>query len=132
MQHQTIIKLDTHPVILATLQNGFDFATDWPEGEQEIGHILSTHPGPLFLVSDIRGMTLSLDDLLAAASLGSRGQAPIWHHPKIRGVYFISDSTIIKMAAAGLNSPTFGNTKTRVFASVEEALADIEQAVATA
>jgi hypothetical protein len=130
METQTYTLLDSRPVLLSTLHSDFSLARDWAEGEQEIRRILEAHPEPLFLVSDTREFKLSLDDLIAAANLGSRGEDPIWHHPKMRGVYFISTSKLIELAGAGLNSPMFGNTVVKVFPTLEEVLADVESVMA--
>ncbi len=130
METQTYILLDSHPVLLSTLRSDFSLAKDWAEGEQEIRRIVEEHPEPLFLVSDTREWKLSLDDVIASANLGSRGEDPIWHHPKIRGVYFISTSKLVELAGAGLRSPVFGNTAVKVFPTLEEVLADVESVMA--
>ena len=132
MKNRTTVVLDTHPVILDTVLPEHNVMDELAESEQEIRHILDTHPEPLFLIFDIRQLRVLFDDLIAAASLTSRGQDPILRHPRIRGLYFVTDSAIIKMAAAGLNNTVFGNTKATVCATVEEALADIERVMAAA
>ena len=63
--------------------------------------------------------------LAAAANMGGRGEDAIWHHPKIRGVYFVSNSKMVELAAKGMNTPIFANTMIKVFETVEEALEDI-------
>ena len=132
MQTTTVTRLETHPAILATILSGFTVAHDWADGEAEIRRLLDASPEPLFLIDDVREMNMTFDDLVASASLGSRGQDPLWHHPKMRSVYFITGSKIIEAIAAGLNSPVFGNVHVKVFASVEEALQDIDQVTAAA
>jgi hypothetical protein len=132
MHHMTVTVMDMLPVLLNTIEADFSMADDWPWAEQEMRRILDTHPEPLFTIDDIRELNVSLGDTLAFASLGSRGQDAIWRHPRLRGMYFISNSKLIEMAAAGLNSPTFGNTAAKAFGTVEEALADIERVLAGA
>lgn len=130
MEHQVITVLDTHPVLLNTLEPNYNLGRDWPDGVREMRHILDIHPEPLFIVDDIRAVKLSLDDLIVAASLVGRGETPLHRHPNALGTYFISDSKTVEMAAAGLNSPVFDNMKAKVFHTVEEALADIEGVIA--
>ena len=132
MRNETIEVLSTHPVLLNVVLPSYNIATDWADGDQDMKRILDTHPEPLFLISDIREMRMSLDDMISAASMGSRGDTPAWHHPRMRGLYFVSTSKIVRMAAAGLNNPAFGNVRAKVFGTVEEALADIERVMAAA
>ncbi|MBN1313322.1 MAG: hypothetical protein JXB30_18090 [Anaerolineae bacterium] len=89
--------------------------------------ILEAQEELLFFICDVREMKLSLDDLIAAANVGSRGQQPLWQHPKIRDVYFISNLKMVELAAKGLSSPIFGNMQVRVFGTVEKALEDIRR-----
>lgn len=130
MHHITITVMDTLPVLMNTLQADFNVTDDWPWAEQEWRRILGAHPEPLFAIDDITELNISLGDIIAYASLGTRGRDPIWRHPKLRGLYFISQSKVIEKAVAGLARPTFGLTSAKVFGSVEEALADIKQVMA--
>jgi hypothetical protein len=132
MSHlHTLTLMEDPPVLIGTPQKGFSIAEDWAPGEAEMRQILDAREEPLFYISDIRVMKLTLDDLIAGANLGSRGQAPIWQHPKIRGVYLISDLKMVELAARGLNSPIFGNMKVRVYKTVEAALEDIKHILAS-
>ncbi len=130
MQNQRITVLDTHPVLMNTLEANYDFTRDFPEGVAEMRLIMDTHPRPLFIIDDIRAIALNVNDLINAANQGSRGQNPLWRHPNALGIYFISTDTKIRMAAKGMNSPAFGNLTVKVFPTLEEALKDIEQVMA--
>jgi hypothetical protein len=123
---QTVALLDTHPALLLTILDGFNLAKDWTEGEAEMRRLIDSYDGSLFVIADMRLMKISFDDLILGASLGGRGSAPIWHHPKVQGVYFISDSKLVAMVAAGLHSPVFGSTAAKVCDTLEEALAEIK------
>lgn len=126
MQNQTITLLDTHPVLMNTLEAGYVFERDYPEGVAEMRRILDAHPEPLFVIDDVRAVKLTMDDLISAANQGSRGEHPFWHHPRLLGIYFITTNKTVEMAAAGITSATFGKVQAHVCHSVEEALADIE------
>jgi hypothetical protein len=127
LKHQTITILDTHPVVLTTIQEGYNIAIDWPEGQPEVRKILDTHPSPLFIINDIRALKLSVDQLIMAANHGGRGEDPLWRHPNALGVYFITTSKAIEIAAAGMHSAAFGNIDVRVFHTVEDALQNIDR-----
>jgi len=123
----TVTILDDLPVLLNTIDSEFSIADDWAWAEAEMRRILDTHPEPLFAIDDIRDLTVSLGDVLHYATLGSRSDNAIWRHPRLLGMYFISGSKLVEMAASGLGSATFGLTSAKAFATVEEALEDIRQ-----
>ncbi len=130
MHHMTITLMDHLPVLLNTIEADFSIKDDWPWAVKQWHHFLDDSPVPLFAIDDVRKMNVALGDVVAFASLGTRGPDPIWRHPNLRCVCFITDSALIRAAVAGLNSPTFGNTAAKAFPTVEYALVDIEQALA--
>lgn len=130
MEHQTVIVLETHPAVVNTTEPGYNVATDWPEGVAELRRILDASPKPLFIVHDLRAITLSINGLILASNQGTRGERPVWRHPNSQGVYFISEDKTIALAVAGMNTQAFGNMIAKVFPTIEQALADIEQVMA--
>lgn len=132
MENQTISLLDTHPALLLTILPGFQVAKDWTEEGDPVEAVVNAHPEPLCLIVDLRQAKLTLEDLFAGASRGARGNDPIWHSPKILGVYFITENRAVELAVAGLKHAVFGGVKAKVLLTVEEALRDIEQAQARA
>ena len=131
LNNVTYTLMEDLPVFIGVSQPGYSIAKDWDPGVAEMIRILDAQEEPLFYITDIRTLKVSLEDVIAAANLGSRGQDPIWHHPKIRGVYFVSNSKMVELAAKGLRSPVFGNTVVKVLDTVEKALEDIEHVLAS-
>ncbi|MBN1430310.1 MAG: hypothetical protein JXB07_18210 [Anaerolineae bacterium] len=127
----TYILMEDPPVYISTIPKGFNMSEDWAPSEAKLRETLDAHPEPLFYISDTREFRLSLDDLIAIANIATRGQDPLWRHPKIRGVYIVSDLQLVEMAAKGLNNPIFGNTNIKVFDTVEKALEDIQRILAS-
>lgn len=127
MQNQTIIRLETHPVLMNILEPDYKFSRDFPEGVAEMRRIMDASPDPLFIIDDVSQAQFSLDDLINAANQGCRGETPLWHHPKMLGIYFITQSKTIEMAVGGITSSTFGKVHARVCHSLDEALKDIDQ-----
>ena len=127
----TLTLMDNLPVMIAVLEKDFVIAEDWAPGEAEMRQVLDSREEPLFFISDFRELKLNLDDVIAGANIGSRGQDPIWQHPKIRGVYLISNLKIVELAVKGLSSPVFGYPKVKAFNTVEKALEDIRSLLAS-
>jgi hypothetical protein len=127
----TYTLMENLPVFIGANHPEYSIAKDWASGVVEMRRVLDAQKEPLFWISDIRALKISLEDVVAAANMGGRGEEPIWHHPKIRGVYFVSNSKMVELAARGMNTPMFGNTVVKVFSTVEKALEDIEQVLAS-
>lgn len=83
---------------------------------------LDAQPVPIFLVIDIRGLTMGLDDMTSAATTATRGPGALLHHPNVRENLLISKAGLIKLGAQGLRSATFGQVNVRVFDTTEQAL----------
>lgn len=129
MHRVTVTLMDDLPVILNIVDDGVT-QEDFSWAEAEWRRILDESPEPLFAIDDVTRLALSLGDMLTFATMGTRTDNPIWRHPRLRGLYFISTNRLIELGASGLNSATFGNVKARVFGTLDEALDDIRQIIA--
>ena len=118
-----IEKLPGKPIIIAALQADFKIANDWEEFISKLMALLDDQPEPVFYISDLRQASFSFDDLLTGTNLATRGSSAVLKHPNVRENLVITTSSMLKLAAKGLNSVTFGNIDVKVFDSVEEALA---------
>ena len=118
-----IEKLPGKPIIVAALKADFNIADDWEEFISEIMALLDDQPEPVFYISDLRQASFNFNDLLAGTNLATRGSSAVLKHPNVRENLVITTSSMLKLAAKGLNSVTFGNIDVKVFDSVEEALA---------
>lgn len=118
----TLQKLPDLPVVLFTQQPGTDLVKDMETGLAAAAHLLDEQPGPTFLATDFTGFTMSLGDVLRAASLAAQGQSALLHHPMIRENIFVATDPMTKMAIDGLTAATFGRVRLRRFDTLEEAL----------
>lgn len=122
MSYNTILP-PGEPIIVQTLNDDFDVAGELGPAMREVHDVLSAYEKPVFLIVDMSAYKLSVDDLVVGASMSSGGEEPIFKHPNIRQVVFVSPSKIVELAAKGMNTATFGHVDIRVFASQEAALA---------
>jgi hypothetical protein len=123
MKHYTIEVLPDEPILVVSISEGFKIAEHMPHSIGDVRAVLDQAKEPLFYILDVTKLSLSLDEVIMAASLGARGEQPLWHHPMIREMMFVSPSILIKLAAQGLSAPTFGGLNARIFETLDEALA---------
>jgi hypothetical protein len=118
----SIEELPNESVILLTFQPGFS-AEELADSAAELTKMLDAQSEPVYFILDMTSISLSLDDVIAGANMATRGSKPPFHHPNVRGVVFVSGNNLIKLAAQGLKTATFGNTAVQVFETLDKALA---------
>lgn len=77
----------------------------------------------VFLVIDLRRVTLNMDDHIRLSSTLALGPNPVVHHPRVIETLFVTADPATRMATAGLASPAFGEVRLSQFDSLAEALA---------
>lgn len=117
----TIEKLPEEPIIIL-VHEGQQDPQEIDEAADEIVPLLDAQPEPVFLVLDIRGLAIRLEDMPAAAAKATRGSGAPLHHPNIRENLIVSSSGLVRLGAQGLRSATFGNVNVRVFETPEQAI----------
>ncbi len=118
------------PIIIETRVPSSDLS-DAEEGIQQMAKLLDEQPAPVYLIIDVKGLRITMDDLLTTASQVSRGPGAFLHHPKIIEVLVIvSGDNFLKYGAVGMRSDTFGNVRIRTFDTVDQALEYCHQQIA--
>lgn len=118
----TLEILPDRPVVLIHPEPGLTIAALIEPGMGDLFHLLDTADRRLFLVVDLREVTADLDGLMRAATWAARGRSPILHHPMLAEAVVISINAIVRMAAKGLATATFGFARVLCFATPDEAL----------
>ncbi len=114
--------LPGEPIIVVTLFEGFDFGSELTASAGRTYELLQQAVRPVFLIDDLLQVDMDLDELTVAASFTSRGEHPIYHHPNLRAVLFVTNSDMVRLAVKGLMSDTFGNVNAHLFNTLDDAL----------
>ncbi len=115
--------LPGEPIVVAHLHADFSLANETQSSIVETRRVLDSVDEPIFYILDLSNLTINIHDLISGTNSSSRGEDPLWHHPNIREFLVVSQSKLIQLAAAGLNSVSFGNLEAKMFGSLDEALA---------
>lgn len=137
-QNYNIELLPDEPVLIFTAYKAYSLVEDQPQAGAEVQQYLDQASEPLYHILDITEASLSLDDVILAANFGARGQntsangkhGPVWKHPNIRELIFVTDKKLVNLAVRGLDSLMFGNIQAKVFYTQEEALEYIRVKIA--
>lgn len=123
-----IEKLPNEPIIVEHVDTEFSFKTEANESIQIALSALDQQSEPVFYIIDATDAKMSLDDIIASASLVTK-QFALFKHKNIRETLLVTQSHFTALAAKGLNSPIFGHVNLRVFKTLEEALSHAREAV---
>jgi hypothetical protein len=118
----TMEMLPGEPVLFQTWLENFDFSTELAEVAQQATQILEAQPEPVFFITNMLAVKISLDNMIAGANYSVQGTNALFHHPKIRRIIFVVTNPIVRMGAKGMDSHRFGNIRIELFDTNEEAL----------
>lgn len=122
--------LPDEPILFQVWDEDYSVKDEAEENIRQIRELLDSATEPVFFINDMRFVHLTLDDIIIGANATGRGEAPVFQHPNIREVVFISESKLLELGARGMKSATFGNVDIKVFKTPEEALAHIHTTIA--
>jgi hypothetical protein len=119
----TVQKLPNEPIVLDKVSADYRLSVELPIGISKLFEVADGLTEPVFWIVDVSEVQdMTIEDILTGTELLIKGKKPLYRHPNIREVLYISTSRLIRMAAAGLISEVFGNLKIRVFENLESAL----------
>lgn len=119
----TIERLPGEPILIihSTPATG-DIDQETGEALALIKSALDEQTEKVFVISDLREISMDLEQIIHATSMVARGRSPVTRHPNIRESISVLREGLIKMAIKGLDSATFGRVRVRIFDTIEEAL----------
>jgi len=123
----TLEKLPGEAVIVYTQGPATHETQGIAETLDDIARLLDEQTDPVFLVWNVGGMSIDLDDLIQSASRAGRGSNAVLHHPRVRENVYVVSNRMVRLAIKGLESATFGRAKVVLFDTLEEALSYCRQ-----
>lgn len=119
----TIKLFPDEPILVIETLEGYSARTHLGEIIAQAREILDAAPEPLALIHLIDAVPATIDDAIVTANIGARGDDPIWKHPNIRDIIWVTTNRLARLGIKGLESEIFGNLSHITFDTMEEALA---------
>lgn len=114
-------QLLNEPIILATISG-----TATPEDAEatlvEVKKLLDKQTSRVIHIIDFTSISLNFNDIIKGSNQFARGNDPVFHHPMLGELIFVTHEKLIKMTAKGMDSDPFGHVKIAVFESLDDAL----------
>ena len=120
----TIERLPDEPIILFRVGEGYRITTDLDPAIAEIMQMLDALDERVYLVLDESlEPTPTMEELLIATQVLTRGENPLFHHPNIRVLLVITTDEVLRLSYQGAASEMFGQLHAEIFDTLDEALA---------
>jgi hypothetical protein len=119
----TTEKRPGEPIVVATLYADYNHAQEGEAAINEAVAMLDAQSEPVYYIFDVTRYVPTFEDLVSSVNWGGRGNLPTFRHPNVRESIVVSGSGMVKLAAQGLKTATWGNTTVHVVDTLDEALA---------
>lgn len=110
------------PIVVITLPADYNLLTDLPKAVPEYLKLVDALAEPVFWIVDASAIKFTVQEITTGANLLTRSENPLYHHPKIRTVIYVTPNEALQAAAQGLSSEAFGRVAMRVMSTLDEAL----------
>ena len=122
MSYTIEVKPDA-PIIVIRHDQGSHIVENLPDLARDMIRLLDEQPEPVFVIADLSNVAMDLGDHLKASEMSARAEHAMMHHPNVRENVFVGADPLVRMAARGLESATFGLTRVVHLDTLDEALA---------
>ncbi len=112
------------PAIVVTLHANFDATVDMPQITREFTSLIASMVTPIFLVVDFRAAInrADMNNIQMGAFLATQADTPVFNHPDVREIIFVSVSDVMKLVVEGLRTPTYGSLNVTLVKDLDEVL----------
>lgn len=118
----SVEKLQDEPIMIVRLVEVDQLQPSMPTTGAEVAAILDSVSEPVFLILDMSNIKISLDTLVSSTNRAV-GIDKFLTHPNVSELLDVTTNPMLRLAAKGTASKVFGNIKTQVFDTLEDALA---------
>lgn len=115
-------KLENEPIVIVTLPTDYNLAAELPKLMPQYINLLNAATEPVYWIVDARNSALTVEEIILGSSLVARGEHPLYHHPNIREVIYVTSSQIMKLAAEGMKGDSFGNVHIKIFDDLDQVM----------
>lgn len=124
-----IDRIEGEPIVLITYGRDFESLTEMVPILMDGIIMVASIPGGAFVINDLTHVDLILEEVILGANLAHSDISP-FSNPQVLGNILVTTNDLIKLAANGLNSETFGFLHLPVFNTLVEAIDYARQSIA--
>ena len=127
----TVEKHPDLPAVIITMYEDFDFAAELDAFGQKVQALLDTLDEPVYSISDSTRMRNTFGEMVSSLAAVTRGNfVSLLKHPMVVGMMVVDNRDLTRLAVNALGQAQYGGFSLSVYASVDEALAAVQTAVA--
>jgi hypothetical protein len=117
----TIEKLANEPIVFVTISNPFEVKHDVPLFAHQLQAVFDAEDGPLWDVTDVRGLSIDFSDMVSGMAMMTRGELGVLRDPKLRRFAILVSNNLIMIAAKGLGQAQYGAIPMLICETLDEA-----------
>ena len=126
----TVEKHPDLPAVIITMYEDFDFAAELDAFGQKVQALLDTLDEPVYSISDSTRMRNTFGEMVSSLAAVTRGNfVSLLKHPMVVGMMVVDNRDLTRLAVNALGQAQYGGFNLSVYASVGEALAEVQSAV---
>lgn len=111
------------PVVVFQANEDYNAAKEMIPGHQDVLALLESGEHPVYhLVDMLRPPPLSFDAMQEGANASARGPNPVFHHPRVKQVIFVTADPVLKTVIKAMQTETYGNLVIQQFDVMDDAL----------
>jgi hypothetical protein len=124
-----IEKMADEPVVICTLEKGFNLGRDTAPYAKELQALLDSQPEQVYLITDARQLEVSFGDLIQGLTVVARGDLAVVRHPKIINLITVGRSALLDLGSNALKQAQYGslNIPVQVYTRMEDAWSFIQK-----
>ncbi len=119
------------PIILSRTLEDYDMESEQMAIQEAVREHLDAATEKLFYIVDVSQTQFDFSAILTGTNVAARMDTSTWRHPNVRELLFVSSNPIVHRVSLGMNSQAFGYLQSKAFDSLDEALAYIDEQLAT-
>lgn len=117
-------KLQDEPIVVVSLGADYDVLSELPKAVPGYLKLLDTLDEPVVWIVDLSQVVLDIEGITIGANMLARSENPLYHHPQILRVIYVTASPVIQAAVRGMTSQTFGHVKISATDTLDDALVE--------
>lgn len=117
-----IEKLLNEPIVVVHLSSDYDVKTELPQSVPEYLKLLNTLADPVFWIVDLSAVVLDMEGIIFGANMLARSENPLYHHPNVCQVIYVTTNPTLRAAVEGMTSRLFGRVAITAVNTLDEAL----------
>lgn len=122
--------LHGEPIVIARFGEDYNMLADFSKSRAVIGEAFAKQSTPFYYILNISASKFDFSQMIARLAALTDAKTGPYRHPLLKEVIFVSESDLAEMAAEAIQQDQYGEIKSKLYKSEEEAIEYVRSLVA--